>query len=337
MKPNSPNKPSDAAIEWLVRLQSPELTELEKKQFFAWLNASAANQRAYIEAEQLSKRSQVVRAVCASNEEQVPVRHRFDHIAQQYKAVGHRWYAKATAVACVVMFSAVLYQLWGGWNVTHYHTASGEQRRIVLSDGSKVLLNTDSEVRIQTMRPGQPRLAYVERGEALFDVYPDSDRPFLVETAHGMVRVLGTQFAVHSFQEQTLVTVVEGKVALFDRSVDKRSLDHHKAKATLAANQQLSITEAANGIAAKTVDALQQTSWQQGKLIYNGVAFDDVVADLSRYVDGQIELGVNELKSINVVAVMEISDRSAMVKALQAAFNVRAVQRDEKTTVLYPK
>jgi transmembrane sensor len=323
----SQQSPTDTAIEWMVRLQSPELTELEERQFFAWLEASEEHQRAYIAAEKLSERADVVQALAASNEASVV----------QATASRRSWYPQAIAASVVLFVTVALVQFWGVWDIETYRSVVGERRQIVLSDGSTVILNTHSQLRVKKMQSGEPRLVYLDRGEAFFDVASDNGRAFLVETAQGAVKVLGTQFTVHTVAQDTWVTVLEGKVAIADSSADALASQTGEQDAVLVADQQLSVVQAAKGISPESVDAVALTSWQQGKLVYNGVSFEVVVKDLSRYFEGELRLGADALKSVKMVAVLEITDKASTIAALETAFNVVAVQRSDDVTMLYPK
>ena len=149
--------------------------------------------------------------------------------------------------------------------------------------------------------------------------------------------MLGTQFAVRAVENDMWVTVVEGSVAIADERADVMMQSDATFDATLVADQRHSVKQANTGKAPQVVDAVALTSWQQGKLVYNGVDFEQVVQDLSRYFDGEVVLGEDALKTIKMVAVLEIKDKTSTVKALEAAFNVVAVQRSEKVTVLYPR
>ena len=319
--------PKDTAIEWLVRLQSPQLSDIEQKQFFSWLEESQENQQAYIEAEQLFERAGVVEAVSASNED---MGHRGGAAVFPGKAI----YALVASI--VLLAGLVMTQFWPLWDTTTYVSEVGERRQLVLSDGSQVILNTDSQIRVKSLDDNSMRVVYLDKGEVFFDVATDKERPFFVQTHYGTVRVLGTQFTVSAVDNDMWVTVVEGKVAIAQQSVDEMQPDGDK-RVILVANQRHSAGDMAAGQPPQTVDSVALTSWQQGKLVYNGVSFDKVIKDLNRYFNGELVLGEDELKTIKMVAVLEITDKASTVKALETAFNVVAVQRSDDVTVLYPK
>ena len=93
-----------------------------------------------------------------------------------------------------------------------YSTAIGEQRSVRLEDGSTVDLNSKSKIRVRFS--AQRRDVELLEGQALFRVTKDASRPFIVATDNIHVRAVGTQFDVYRKSSGTVVTVVEGRVAV---------------------------------------------------------------------------------------------------------------------------
>jgi transmembrane sensor len=97
-----------------------------------------------------------------------------------------------------------------------YTTAMGEQRSIQFDDGSTVDLNSRSKIRVKYSK--QERDVELIEGQALFHVAHDTDRPFIVSVGTTRVRAVGTQFDVYKKSTGTVVTVVEGRVAVYPAS-----------------------------------------------------------------------------------------------------------------------
>jgi len=98
-----------------------------------------------------------------------------------------------------------------------YETEIGEQRTINLADGSTLILNTDSRVKVRFSE--SERTIDLEEGQALFKVAKNPSRPFVVRSGEASVRAVGTQFDVYRKSTGTTVTVVEGKVAVTSEKV----------------------------------------------------------------------------------------------------------------------
>jgi len=100
-----------------------------------------------------------------------------------------------------------------------YATGLGEQRSIEFADGSSVELNSRSKIRVRYSK--QERDVELLEGQALFHVAHDTSRPFIVAVGATRVRAVGTQFDVYKKSSATVVTVVEGRVAVY--STQQRS------------------------------------------------------------------------------------------------------------------
>lgn len=94
-------------------------------------------------------------------------------------------------------------------------TLEGMRSTITLSDGSRVRLNENSEFEFPETFSGDKRLVKLE-GEAFFDITPNPDKPFIVQTGNAEIEVLGTSFNINTDQA-TEVTVTSGKVKVADR------------------------------------------------------------------------------------------------------------------------
>ena len=94
-----------------------------------------------------------------------------------------------------------------------FKTNYGEKRTVQLIDGTKVYLNAGSSLKLDTDFGNEDRKAWLE-GEGYFEVAPDTERPFIVQTDQTNIQVVGTQFNIQAYPEEdvTHVTVTEGKV-----------------------------------------------------------------------------------------------------------------------------
>lgn len=92
-------------------------------------------------------------------------------------------------------------------------TERGERREMALADGSVVQVDPETLLRIEYAE--HTRRVFLERGRALFHVAKNAARPFLVEANNSTVRAVGTAFAVERQSQSIVVTVAEGKVAVF--------------------------------------------------------------------------------------------------------------------------
>ncbi|WP_242107531.1 FecR family protein [Luteimonas aquatica] len=206
-----------------------------------------------------------------------------------------------------------------------YRTQVGEQRSERLADGSRIILNTDSELRVRY--GAAKREIALTRGEALFEVAHDPRHPFVVAAAGGTVTALGTRFRVRDDAGAAAVTLLEGKVevaALRQRRV-------------LAPGDEARYGGAAADIRVRRVDPEAAIGWIQGRLDFNGLPLAEAVAEANRYSAVKLRLGDPGLADLQVGGSFRTGDNAAIAAAFAAAFPVRVASRDGQEIVLMPR
>lgn len=149
--------------------------------------------------------------------------------------------------------------------------------QVVLADGSKVYLNSESEIRYPTFFAGGERRVFL-KGEAFFEVASDTSRPFIVEVGEMDVRVLGTRFNVNAYAPERAIrtTLVSGKVRVSDRE--------DKAAVILEPGQQAVWKK--DGLTTREVDALAVSAWVDGKFYFEeGMTLEEITEQLQRWYD----------------------------------------------------
>ena len=124
-------------------------------------------------------------------------------------------FATSTAAVVLVLAASALWWLHDGDLLglpKTYQTAHGEQIVAQLPDGSELHLNTDSSVTVRYTR--SERVVEIARGQALFTVARDEHRRFRVAAGDAHVLAVGTRFDIYRRPDATIVTVVEGSVAV---------------------------------------------------------------------------------------------------------------------------
>jgi transmembrane sensor len=195
-----------------------------------------------------------------------------------------------------------------------YSTHVGEQRLVVLRDGSRVRLNTDSKLLV---RFGfQERHVILAKGEAFFEAAHDPSKPFVVEADGARVRAIGTKFDVRRSGNSVQVTLVEGRVQVGRAATPN--------EAVLMPNQQLTVTPERVS-APSPVDAPQAASWTTGRLVFRGVPLSAAVQEINRYTTHKIVLDAPaELASQPVSGSFDPGDPKAFVEAATTLFALKA-------------
>ncbi|HFL6955517.1 TPA: FecR domain-containing protein, partial [Stenotrophomonas maltophilia] len=191
---SSHNDIEQVAAQWINRAQSSQWTAQDQRQLDAWLGQDTAHRVAWLRLKSVWDRADRLAAVRGV---QSPRTRRW--------ASPVRW----SAAAAVAMLAVLLNMPWWGPG-TRYTTEVGGREVMALSDGSRVELNTHTELRAQV----DPSLRHVwlDKGEAFFDVKPDPAHPFVIHAGDHKVVVLGTKFSVRQERERLEVAVLEGKV-----------------------------------------------------------------------------------------------------------------------------
>jgi transmembrane sensor len=329
------------ASAWFARQRVSPLSEADAAEFAGWLKADPANTAAWSDFERLWGRVEAVRddpKILAIREE--ARRRAARRVGARY---GRRF---AAALAASVVLGAAIW--WGlkerveapdGVPVLAHTSAAatapaltreastqiGERALLVLADGSKVTLNTDSAVRADYT--GRERRLTLVRGEAFFDVAKDPARPFIVTAGSRQVIAVGTAFNVRLQDQQVRVTLVEGTVRIVP-TVKQRA-----PVVTLEAGSAL--VTGPDGIdRVESLDTARATSWRSGKLVFQGDRLADVVAEMNRYSRERLEIADPALEDRKVSGVFEPTEGHAFAKALEAYGIARATQQADATIVL---
>ncbi len=161
----------------------------------------------------------------------------------------------------------------------HYLSALGEITPVVLGDGSDLVLGSDSEVEVRLS--ARQRAIALGRGEAIFEVVRDPQRPFVVEAGTQRVVAVGTRFSVRRMGEEVSVVVTEGSVRLEPSAAQGRQ---RLPSALLPAG---SVAVAGpHGVSVRSVGldaAARQLAWRDGDLSFDDLPLDAAVAEFNRY------------------------------------------------------
>ncbi|WP_455886079.1 FecR domain-containing protein [Pseudomonas rustica] len=190
-------------------------------------------------------------------------------------------------------------------------TGVGEQRSLRLDDGSQLQLNTDTAVDIRY--DGEWRSLELLKGEILVQTAADGlSRPFIVHTAQGSIRALGTRFIVRCDNDFARVCVLQ-------HAVEVRSA-HAMAAVRVDAGQQLEFSNGKTGNV--TPVAAMADAWARKMLIVDDWRLADVVSELQRYRPGY--LGCDEAVSgLRLSGAFHLGDIDIVLENLIITLPVR--------------
>ena len=180
-------------------------------------------------------------------------------------------------------------------------TPRGGEYHIKLSDGTKVWLNSESQIKYPvSFKEGEARQVELIYGEAYFDVSPSKDNKgakFKVFNRSQEIEVLGTEFNIKAYKDETSIytTLVEGKVAV--------SFDGDK-KQNLTPNQQSIWNPNTKQFSVDTVNVYNEISWKYGVFSFDGKPLNEIVKILSRWYDVDFVILDKTIEEIEFVGVL---------------------------------
>jgi transmembrane sensor len=184
-------------------------------------------------------------------------------------------------------------------------------RRVTLDDGSVVMLNSGSRFSVHFLP--QKREVWLERGEALFEVAKNKDRPFIVRTGEVSIRAVGTAFSVRKEPEQAVsIAVTEGTVEVSQPAI---------------ASQRVTINEVAVVQPARAVIVThedhatmeRQLAWLNGMISFAGETLGAAVEVVNRYSRRKIVIEDPTLRSKPVIGIFRTGDVNAFAQTAAAA------------------
>lgn len=332
------------AADWFVANRAG-LTDAERSAFGAWLTASPVHVQEYLG---LAGIARDLRAACTDSAHSIdallararaeaspqvePLWQRM--IPARRGAPGLRWQTAAAAMAALGVVGLGLLLLWSlrpaatvspaGITALHFETGHGEQQTHRLADNSVLHLNTDSAVTVHY--GATQRLVVLSTGEVDFEVAHESGRAFRVRAGSAEVLDLGTKFDVRVEPDSTLVTVVEGRVAVGPSPVPggPGTSTHEPPRfVQLGTDQQIRVTAGELPAEPTAVDAQRATAWLHRQIMFEREPLERVAGEFNRYSRKPIEITTPALRSLEISGVFATDDTEGFIAFLRSLEGVR--------------
>lgn len=302
------------AILWQARLSSDRCPESDRVAFEQWLQLSPSHRQAW------QNISQFWTSLDYINPDDLLEQTEEDHISVR-SVSRHQKMGLAFAASMLLALSVFLPRV--EYYLADYKATTGQQKQITLSDGSHILLNTNSAFSVN-FNSGQ-RMIVLHQGEAFFQVSADKSRPFIVQTHSGTVEALGTAFDVKQQENQTQVTVFEHAVAI--TTLHGQRYEKLQTAETLDFN--------ADSIQSVTrVNLLRAAPWHQQRMVFQDKALVDVVAELNRYRSGRIICLNDSIKELPITGVFGIADTDQALKAIEQSLPIKVTKVTDQLVFL---
>lgn len=303
---------ADQAAAWLTLLMSGEADSEDRRRWQAWRAADPDHERAWQHIEAVTGRMKVMQPRAAYRALSPYAGPGKGHSQSRRKAI------RALAWGGLAIAAVLLAPVAPTWDrlVADHSTGTGEQRRVQLDDGSLVTLNTatavvlrfDDRVRRLELRSGEVLVetAHARRGGAA------DPRPFVVETAAGTVRALGTRFVVRQWDEHAEVVVLENAVEIVPRNPVVGA-------SRVAAGERVAFTPDAVERSRPVDDSA--VAWSRGQLVADDMRLCDFLAELGRYRAGVLRCDP-AVAPLRLSGVFPLQDTDRILASLPAVLPV---------------
>ncbi|MDR0227342.1 MAG: FecR family protein [Burkholderiaceae bacterium] len=300
----------DAAIDWMVLLQSGQASAGDRARLQAWCQAHPRHAQAWEQVQAALQRS--LQPLQTTGTGTATAGARAAHSALRRPRPRRRLLGSALALAGLGLGTAWLLRHTAPaapW-LADMRTGTGERRRLRLQDGSEIVLNARSAVDLAF--DAQARNLYLRAGEIIVEAAPDAARPLSVHTAQGLVQALGTRFLVRQGEGFSEAMVLEHSVRVQTLS---------GAQCRLEQGQAVRFdTGAIDTLSAGRQQAL--AGWEHGMLALHDRPLSELVEALRPYRQGFMRLSPAAAR-LQVLGVFPLDDSDRALDALEQTLPVR--------------
>lgn len=305
-----------AASEWAARMDRGPLSPDDARALEAWLQGDVRRRGALLRAEALALKSESARALGPGFDPDAFAREEGGEKPNRGGGLSRRRLMGIAAAFAVASVGGLAFRHAAA--AAEVRTGRGEIRLVPLPDGSTVLLNTESCIRI---RYGESeRCVTLVEGEAYFSAAREQ-RPFVVEAGGERLSAERAAFRVMKLPDAPLdILVNDGEV---DIGQDLR----------LTANTRVRMTDAARPQTVAPDVVTRELAWREGRLSFEGETLAQAAAEFSRYSDSHIRITDPALAREPVTGLFAASDPVGFSHAAASIFGAK-VTRDGKDIVI---
>ncbi|WP_417318672.1 FecR family protein [Emcibacter sp.] len=304
-----------AAAEWLLRMDRlGEEAVYKEEEFQIWLNESEEHARVLSSFLELWRDMDKVEPYLEREVSSPGVVRPF---------LGRYRLAMSSAIAAslILMLTFVMSGKRPGHYLADEVTSVGEIREMLLEDGSRIILDTDSAVDIDYSE--RTRRIELIRGRASFYVAPDPSRPFEVHSGKVTATALGTVYSVRRLPDGERVSVSESKVKI-------------SPAVTIGAGTAF-ISRENMKPQFVSLDLVRENAWERGKIIFENTPLRQVIDEINRYNQGRIFLPEDSIGDMKVNGVFDVSEVGRIVDLLAVSFDLETYRLTDRFIFLYKK
>ena len=242
------------------------------------------------------------------------------------------WYPAMVAAVALLFLTAGIVLFRDSISHKTYQTANGETKTFLLPDGSQVMLNARSSLRVPRWGFGSSCREVFLDGEARFSVrHTPDDRKFIVKTQKDFeVVVLGTEFSVFARRRGSRVVLNKGKV----------QLNYQQGKATkqlvMKPGQLVSFNQQNQVSVKPAVQAANFSLWQEKRFVFEETMLSDVAQMLEETYGLRVEIDSPELAHRKLMGSFRAENLDELLQTISDLLDINVV-REEDTIRLSEK
>lgn len=302
------------AAEWVAREDRGALSPEETAERDAWLSADTRHLGAYARMRAIMLRCERL--------------YRGEQATDRHVTARPAWRPGPWPLRIAAALAAVALTL-GTWTyldraVGTHSTRLGEVLRVPLEDGSIITMNTETRVRVSFDARG--RNIELLRGEAMFDVAKDKQRPFTVKAGDARVVAVGTSFQVRRSPHAVSVLVREGIVKVSEG--DARTLQ-------LLANDKAWMPERSRPLVSRvdSAEVNRALAWRDGMIAFNGQSMEDVSREFARYSPIRIRIDDPQVARLRVIGLFSATDPIGFSRAAAQSMGLEVSQSESEILI----
>lgn len=305
--------------ELIIRYLQNEIQEDELRVLDAWIHESDANKSHFFEFKGLFDTRKEVAflnhySVERSWERLSGKLDAISGVSAKSKAVGKSFWLAFLRYAAVIVIAMGVGVGMSQWISNRLRAGDmeyneitvdkgGRANTLLLSDGSKIILNASTRFKYPTSFNGDERVVHLE-GEAYFEVAKDHSKPFVVRLKNQQITVLGTSFNIQAFNDDrfSVTTLLSGSILLESFDAQGRKMSSMKMKP----NQQARSDNRTGSIFLSETDASISNAWVGGKYRFKDETLVSIVKRLENYYGVNIRLAHDSLRNIRYTGTFSL-------------------------------
>ncbi len=300
----TPQIKAEAAM-WLGLLHADNRSTADEDGFRAWIRENPAHLAAF---DSITAMWEVAAGARAVREELRPVKRR----------------AVIGGMGLLALLGGSL-TVWRAAYAGVYETEVGEQKRVMLKDGTYAFLDTDTHIRVDFN--DKARNIELQVGRANFRVAPDNARPFVVTAADHRISAQQSNLDVSRIGDTVAVLLVEGTATV-------ETERHHVKKSTVVETGQRLVVRSADAVNIDRPNPRPLLAWHTGQAIFANETLEDAVAEMNRYSSVTLEIADPSIRELRISGVYRVGDVAAFARSLARLLPIDVRETDDHVQLL---